>query len=104
MVATRISRATISARGWGSIVPYGRSCRYGKFKSAHTVWRLIPHALERAAADAHNRSTDFILSFVSHLHRARPGATNHLCPALAKNIGTYSVVLPILLNLQESRV
>lgn len=70
------------------------------------LWRPIPDALELAAADAHDRNTDFILKLwiVSHLQRARLGATNRLCPALAKNIGTYPVVLPILLNLQEGRV
>jgi hypothetical protein len=61
MVATRISRGTISDRKWGSIVPYCRPCLYGKLKSAHTVWRLIPDAFERAVADApqlEHRCTD----------------------------------------------
>lgn len=70
------------------------------------LWRPIPDALELAAADAHDRNTDFILKLwiVSHLQRARLGATNRLRLALAKNIATYPAVLPILLNLQEGRV
>ena len=67
------------------------------------LWRLIPDALELAAANAHDRNTDFILKLwiVSHLQRARLDAINRLCPDLAKNIEACPAFLPILLNLQE---